>query len=118
MAPAAAKVGRFSSVDAGGRSEDLTALPLPSERMRIRWPPRRRHHRAEKPSEDEEEERDERHWVDQRQFKTIAPPETASQKKLPTLTPRVRPLGNSRLVVRSPAAHWIGADHAAWRPAP
>jgi hypothetical protein len=49
-------------------------------------------------------------WISD-QFKTLAPPVTASQKKVPTLTPRVLPPGSSRLVFRRPAAHSIGAYH-------
>src|ERR1700729_3315259 len=49
-----------------GRSEDLTALPPPSERMWIWWPPGRRRGGANQRSEEEEEQQDERQRVDQR----------------------------------------------------
>ena len=45
------------------------------------------------------------------QFKTVAPAVTAPQKKLPTLRPNAVPVGTSILVLRSPPAHSIGADH-------
>jgi hypothetical protein len=52
------------------------------------------------------------------QSRANAPPVTASQKKLRTLTPNVVPPGDSRLVFRRPAAHWIGGDHCGFAAGP
>src|ERR1700759_1342862 len=49
-------------------------------------------------------------WINA-QFNANAPPLTAPQKKLPTLSPNAWPLGTSILVSRNPSAHAIGASH-------
>ena len=105
-------------VDARRRAENLTCLPPASERMRIRGrhvvaaaalssPARPRTRSAMNGSG----------WISD-QFKTVAPPVTAPQKKLPTLSPNAVPVGTSMLVLRSPAAHSIGADHCGFEAGP
>ncbi len=52
------------------------------------------------------------------QLSVVAPRLTAPQKKLPTLSPKALPPGTSKLVVRRPSAHSIGASHCCLIPGP